>query len=141
MLKLFGWIRNYYLYFYFVFSWDERRKKREPWSGFVATVCSVMATPAYTLVFGLHKAFPFIDDGMREEVFNFRGSVNQLILLGGLVSCILTYLVCRAGISFEEIEARLKATPYFSEPSKLKASPLILVNLLFCVVVLNLIYK
>ncbi len=141
MLKLFGWIRSYYLYFYFVFSWDERRKRRDPWFGFCATVSSVMVWPASVVIGAVNKFWPFIDDLIREELFNFRGNVNYYVLLGIFVSCLLTYLVCRVGLTFEEIEARLKAIPFFSESSKLKASPLILANLLFCVVVMNIIYS
>lgn len=141
MFKWLSWIRSYYLYGYYCFSWDAKRKRYDWFRGFAATVGLFMIVPAGTVIVVVNKLSPFIGDGMREHLFFLRGSVNYLVLLGFIVSCVLTYLVCCVGIKFKDIGPRLEKISYFSERSFLKVLVLWVLNLAFCFTVLDYLYK
>ena len=141
MFKWLSWIRSYYLYGYYCFSWDAKRKEYDWIRGFIATVSLVMAGPAYAIVGVFNKWHFFMDDSMREHLFFLRGSVNYLILIGFFIACVLTYLVCCAGVKFKDIGPRLEKISYFSERSFLKVLVLWVLNLAFCFTVLDYFYK
>ncbi len=141
MFRWLSWIRSYYLYGYYCFSWDAKRKEYDWLRGFAATLALFMIMPAGTIVVIFNKLFPFIGDGMREHLFFLRGSVNYFVLLVFFISCVLTYLVCCAGIKFKDIAPRLEGIPYFSERSFLKVVVLWVLNLVFCFTVLEYFYN
>lgn len=101
----------------------------------------VMIAPAMAILGAINKWTYFLDDSMREHLFNFRGSVNYIVLLGALVSFVLTYLVCCAGIKFADIGPRLAKTPYFAERKFWKLFMLWVFNLALCLIVSNYLYK
>lgn len=107
----------------------------------MAMVGLVMVLPAGAVLGAINKLHYFLDDSMREHLFNFRGSVNYIVLLGALVSFVLTYLVCCVGIKFDDIGPRLAKVPFFAERKFWKFFLLWMVNIAFSLIVLNYLYK
>ncbi|WP_233011193.1 hypothetical protein [Rheinheimera faecalis] len=141
MFKWLSWVRSYYLYGYYFMSWNVKRKEHDAVQGFMAMVGLIMVLPAGAVLGAFNKWHYFLDDSMREHLFNFRGSVNHIVLLGAFVSCLLTYLVCCAGIKFADIEPRLAKIPYFAERKLWKFFLLWMFNIAFSLIVLNYLYK
>ncbi len=141
MFKWLSWARSYYLYAYYCCSWDVIRKEYRPSKGFMAMMGLVVLPPAFTIIYAVNKWHYFLDDSMREHLFNFRGSVNYIALLGALVSFVLTYLVCCVGIKFDDIGPRLAKIPFFAERKFWKLLMLWVFNLALCLIVSNYLYK
>ena len=141
MFKWLSWARSYYLYAYYCCSWDVTCKEYRPSRGFMAMMGFFMIAPAMTILGALNKWHYFLDDSMREHLFNFRGSVNYIALLGALVSFVLTYLVCCVGIKFDDIGHRLAKIPFFAERKFWKLLMLWVFNLALCLIVSNYLYK
>jgi uncharacterized membrane protein YwzB len=141
MLKVLSWIRSYYLFFYYTAALDPIKKKLMPSRGFITTAGLVMIFPSALILFGTHHFFPFINDTMREELFTFRGSVNQMALIYVGISIALTYFVCCFRIRFEEIAPRLQQIPFFMQRSIPKCLLLMLINFVITIICMNLLYK
>lgn len=141
MFKWLSWVRSYYLYAFYCFSWNVKRKELDAVQGFMAMVGLFMIPPAMAILGALNKWHYFLDDSMREHLFNFRGSVNHIVLFGAFISCVLTYLVCCFGIKFADIGPRLAKIPYFAERKFWKLFILWMFNLSLCLVVSNYLYK
>ena len=70
MFKWFSWVRSYYLYGYYCCSWDVKRKEFDAVQGFMAMVGLVMVLPAGMVLGAINKLHYFLDDSMREHLFN-----------------------------------------------------------------------
>jgi hypothetical protein len=140
MFKWLSWVRSYYLYGYYFCSWDFKRKEHDAVKGFMAIMGLVMVMPAGMVLGVINKWYYFLDDSMREHLFNFRGSVNYIVLLGAFISCVLTYLVCCVGIKFNDIPPRLAKSLYFAERKFWKFFLLIIFNIAISLSIMNYLY-
>jgi hypothetical protein len=139
--KILSWIRSYYLFFYYTAALDPFKKEPIPLRGFLATVSLIMLFPSAIILGTVNHAFPFLNNEMRETLFFFRGSVNQIILLYLAINFILTYFVCCFRIRFEEIPPRLQQIPFFAQRSVPKCLLLMLINFVITIIYMNLLYK
>lgn len=117
-MSILSFIRSYYLYVYFQTSINHKTGKLVPSMGFVTVVFLVMAFHAATILYTFNAiGIEFITNSLREQLFNFRGSVNWMVILIVAFAVILTYIVCCFGIKFEEIEPRLAKTQWLEKRS------------------------
>ena len=140
MMKVLSWIRSYYLYFYWCYSKTHNSSELKPSQGFMATAGLVMLFPAIMILGIANYIYPFINDGMRETLFIFRGSVNQLMLLYAAIDIALTYFVCCFRIPFRDIAPRLQQIPFFAQRSIPKCLLLALINCFIMIYIMILLY-
>ena len=117
-MRILSCIRNYYLYVYFHGALEPDTKKIFPPRGFLGMTLLVMVFHTATILYTFNAiGIEFITNSFREQLFNFRGNVNWMVILTVAFAVLLTYLVCCLGIKFEEIEPRLVKTRWLAKRS------------------------
>ena len=122
-MRLFQFIRNYYLYFYFHTTELKRKGKAasDPFQGFISTSFFVMSFHTATVLYTFNAiGVEFITDTFREQIFYFRGNINWMVILTIALSIVPTYITCCYKIQYGEIESRLQETKWLAKRSALK---------------------
>lgn len=142
-MRIFQFIRNYYLYFYFHTTELKKQKNKDadPFIGYAAMTFFVMGFHAAALLYTFNAiGVEFITNAWREEIFNFRGSANLMVITTIGLSIVLTFFTCCYKIEYKMIEPRLKEITWFQKRSAIKLIMLPVLSFSILITCMNILY-